>query len=117
MTGNLFCKRNRVQVFFQKKSLLLFPAAFLPGSFFLHRYLQTPDELEAGQKLEVRVRFWIDTDGPVSRFDILQSGGSAFDKEVLRLMKKMPRREPAMQNNNKIAVAYTQPVIFVDVEE
>jgi protein TonB len=103
--------------FFPKEIPPFFPGGISAWLNFLRRYLQTPDELEAGQKVEVRVRFWIDTDGSVSRFDILQSGGNAFDKEVLRVMKKMPRWEPAMQNNNKVAVAYTQPVIFVGVEE
>lgn len=84
---------------------------------FLRRYLQTPEELEAGQRIEVRIKFWIDADGSVSRFEVVQSGGSSFDKEVLRVMKKMPKWEPAVQNRIKVAVAYTQPVIFVGVEE
>jgi len=84
---------------------------------FLRRNLQTPGELNEGQKITVRVRFWIDTDGSVSRFEIVQSGGGSFDKEVLRVMKKMPRWEPAVQNNLKVAVAYIQSVIFVGVEE
>jgi protein TonB len=97
------------------------PASF-PGGLeswlgFLRKYLQSPDDLETGQKIEVRVKFWIDTDGSLSRFEIVKSGGSSFDKEVLRVMKKMPKWEPATQNKNKVAVSYTQPVIFMGVEE
>ena len=97
-------------------------AASFPGGQeawlnFLRRYLQTPDLLEAGEKVIVRVRFWIEKDGSLSGFEIVQSGGSLFDKEVLRVMRKMPRWQPAVQNNNKVAVAYTQPVIFVGVKE
>jgi protein TonB len=84
---------------------------------FLRCYLQTPDELEPGQRIEVRVRFWVDVDGSVSRFEIIQSGGSAFDKEVLRVMRKMPRWEPALQNGNKVPTSFAQPVIFIGVEE
>ncbi len=94
-----------------------FPGGISEWLNFLRRNLQTPDGLSEGQKIAVRVRFWIDTDGSVSRFEIIQSGGSLFDKEVLRVIKKMPRWEPAVQNNLKVAVAYIQPVIFVGVEE
>jgi protein TonB len=84
---------------------------------FLQRYLQSPEDLEPGQRIEVQVRFWIDVDGKVSKPEIIKSGGSSFDKEVLRVMKKMPRWDPAMQNGNFIAVPYTQPVIFLGVEQ
>jgi protein TonB len=97
------------------------PASFPGGTAawlgFLQRYLQTPGDLEAGQRVEVKVRFWIDTDGSLSRFEIVQSGGASFDKEVLRVMRKMPKWEPARQNKHYVAVAFTQPVTFVGVEE
>ncbi len=94
-----------------------FPGGQTAWLNYLRKFLQTPDALEAGQRIEVRVRFWVETDGYVSRFEIIQSGGSDFDREVLRVMKKMPKWEPAMQNGQKIAVSFTQPVIFVGVEE
>ena len=90
------------------------PAAWLT---FLQRYLQAPADVEPGQRIEVHVRFWIDVDGSVSRAEITKSGGSTFDKEVLRVMKKMPKWEPALQAGRPIAVAYQQPVIFIGQEE
>ena len=90
------------------------PAAWLT---FLQRYLQAPADVEPGQRIEVHVRFWIDVDGSVSRAEIIKSGGGAFDKEVLRVMKKMPKWEPALQAGRPIAVAYQQPVIFIGQEE
>ncbi len=104
-----------------KPDLPSYPPKFPGGSQawlnFLQRYLQAPEDLEPGQKIEVRVRFWVDVDGSVSRPEIIKSGGSLFDKEVLRVMKKMPKWEPAMQYGNHIAVSYTQPVIFIGQEE
>ena len=98
-----------------------YPPAFPGGEAawlgFLRKFLQAPDDLEPGERKEVRVRFWIDENGFISRFEIVQSGGSNFDKEVLRVMKKMPKWEPAMQNGRKVAVAFTQPVTFVGAEE
>jgi len=94
-----------------------FPGGISAWLFFLRKYLQTPEQLEVSQKVTVFVKFWIDTDGSLSRFEIVKSGGDAFDKEVLRVMKKMPKWEPAVQNHNKVSVAYTQPIIFVGAEE
>jgi protein TonB len=90
------------------------PAAWLT---FLQRYLQGPADVEPGQRIEVHVRFWVDVDGSVSRAEITKSGGSAFDKEVLRVMKKMPKWGPALQAGRPIAVAYQQSVIFIGQEE
>ena len=94
-----------------------FPGGTSAWTSYLQKFLRTPDELEAGQRIEVLVKFWVETDGSVSRFEVVKSGGNAFDKEVLRVMKKMPKWEAAMQNGEKIAVSFTQPVIFVGQEE
>lgn len=97
------------------------PASFPGGESawlrFLQRYLRAPVDLEPGKRVEVRVRFRIETDGTISGFEIVQSGGSLFDREVLRVMKKMPIWNPAKQNNHLVSVAFTQPVIFLGVEE
>ena len=90
------------------------PAAWLK---FLQRSLQAPEDIEPGKRIEVYVRFWVDIDGSVSRTEIIKSGGSVFDKEVLRVLKKMPKWEPALQAGRPIAVAYQQPVIFIGQEE
>lgn len=94
-----------------------FPGGEAAWLGFLRKFLQAPAELEPGERKEVKVRFWIDEEGKISKFEIIQSGGSDFDKEVLRVMKKMPKWEPAMQRGRKVAVAFTQPVTFVGVEE
>ena len=90
------------------------PAAWLK---FLQRSLLAPEDIEPGKRIEVYVRFWVDIDGSVSRAEIIKSGGNAFDKEVLRVLKKMPKWEPALQAGRPMAVAYQQPVIFIGQEE
>ena len=94
-----------------------FPGGTAAWLHFLRRFLQSPEDLEPGQRVEVQVRFWVDIDGSVSKAEIIKSGGKSFDKEVLRVLKKMPAWEPAIQNGNYVAVAYTQPVTFLGVEE
>lgn len=94
-----------------------FPGGTAAWLDFLRKFLQSPEAIEPGQRIEVHVRFWVGIDGNISNAEIIKSGGKSFDKEVLRVLKKMPRWEPAIQNGNYITTAYTQPVIFIGVEE
>ncbi len=84
---------------------------------FLRNNLNTPDELEAGEKKMVQIRFRVGTDGTVSNLEILQSGGDEFDREVIRVCKKMPRWKPAFQNGTNVSVSYMLPVTFIGVEQ
>jgi len=84
---------------------------------FLARYLSTPDELEAGERKVVKVKFKVDKDGSVNTFEIVTSGGNEFDGEVLRVVKKMPRWVPAIQNGVNVPVSYVLPVTFIGMEE
>jgi len=56
-------------------------------------------------------------DGVVTAFQIIQSAGSVYDNEVLRVLKKMPKWKPAIQNNLPVARSFTQPVTFMGVTE
>lgn len=84
---------------------------------FLSRHLDTPGELESGEKKMVRARFKVDVDGSVSLVEIVQTGGSLFDKEVIRVCKKMPRWKPAIQNGEAVATSYVLPVTFIGVDQ
>jgi protein TonB len=84
---------------------------------FLGSYLSTPDELENGEKKTVKIRFKVDQDGSVSGLEIAESGGAAFDKEVMRVCKKMPRWKPAIQNGIHVPVSYVLPVTFIGAEQ
>ena len=83
---------------------------------FLTKYLITPGELEAGEKKTVLVRFMVDADGTISKTEVLQSDGEDYTREVIRVLAKMPKWIPAMQNGTKVATWFTQPVIFIGVE-
>jgi periplasmic protein TonB len=94
-----------------------FPGGQQAWMNFLNKYLRTPDELEAGQKRNVIVRFSVGEDGSVTHFEIMQSGGSGFDNEVIRVLKKMPKWKPAVQNGKNVPVMFIQPVTFMAFEE
>lgn len=94
-----------------------FPGGMQAWVAFLRRYLQTPDDLAEGEKKTVMVSFVVDTDGAVTGFKVTQSGGRNFDEEVIRVLRKMPKWKPGIQNGRAVALTYTQPVTFVGVEE
>lgn len=84
---------------------------------FLASNLQTPSDLEDGEKKTVLIRFKVDKDGAVNTFEIVTSGGGEFDREVVRVCKRMPRWTPAVQNGMNVPVSYVLPVTFVGAEQ
>ncbi|MBI1341526.1 MAG: TonB family protein [Terrimonas sp.] len=84
---------------------------------FLRKNMRAPDDLEPGQKVTVMIKFLVDKEGGISEYQIVQSGGNELDKEVIRVMKKMPGWEPGKQNGRAISMYFTQPVTFVGQEE
>ncbi len=80
---------------------------------YLAAHLQTPSSLEEGERRMVRIRFTVLTDGRVDQWIIESSGGDAFDREVLRVCKRMPRWIPGSQNGQHVAVQYVLPVTFL----
>jgi protein TonB len=83
---------------------------------FLSRHLRTPDDMEPGELITVKIRFQVDKNGAVNTFQIINSGGAEFDNEVVRVFKKMPAWMPAMQNGVNVQVNYMIPVTFVGPE-
>jgi len=52
----------------------------------------------------------------VTNFEVIQSAGGMYDNEVIRVLKKMPKWKPAIQNNQPVARYFTQPVTFMGLE-
>lgn len=84
---------------------------------YLQRMLHVPDDLEAGDRKTVLVKFVVNTDGDVTDAIVIKSGGNAFDKEVLRVISRMPKWKPGKQNGKTVAVYFTQPVTFTSSED
>jgi len=94
-----------------------FPGGMKAWVNFLSKNLETPSELEGGEKKTVMIRFKVATDGSVTGFEVVQSAGSMYDNEVIRVLKKMPKWKPAIQNGHIVATSFTQPVTFVSIEQ
>lgn len=94
-----------------------FPGGTAAWLRFLSRNLRAPAGMEAGEKKSVLVRFLVGADGSITQFEVLQSGGAAFDREVIRVLKNGPKWAPALQNGRPVSTTFTQPVTFVSSEE
>lgn len=75
------------------------------------------DEQEPGTRIEIRCRFVVDNNGNVSDAEIIKSAGkAAYDKEVTRVVGKMPQWKPGIKRNKNVATYFTLPVV-VEVPE
>jgi len=81
---------------------------------FMLRHLRQPD-LNAGEKVVVKIQFVVKADGVINRLKVVQSGG-VLDDEVLRVARKMPKWKPGVQNGQFVAVYFTLPVTFLGPE-
>lgn len=79
---------------------------------FLKTNLHSPEE-SLEQEVAVKVKFVVNYDGSLLRFDVVESGGVIFDSEVLRVLKKMPKWIPGKSNGDNVAVWYSVPVKFL----
>jgi periplasmic protein TonB len=80
---------------------------------FLQRNLNNPKEMEEGEEVSVKVKFVVDYDGKLQSFVTVQDGGEEFNKEVVRVLKKMPNWVPGKTNGQNVSVYFTIPVKFV----
>ena len=83
---------------------------------FLQKHLQSPDELEGGQSVSVRVKFVVDYTGKLKSFETVQDGGQAYNNEVVRVLKKMPNWIPGKTNGEHVSVYYVIPVKFATTD-
>jgi periplasmic protein TonB len=83
---------------------------------FLQKNLQTPTEMENGETVSVKVKFVVDYTGKLKGFSTLQDGGDAYNKEVVRVLKKMPDWIPGKAKGENVSVYYVIPVKFTGAD-
>lgn len=80
---------------------------------FLQKNLRTPDEIQDGQIVNVRIKFVVGYNGKLQSFVTVLDGGAAYNNEVVRVLKKMPDWNPGKAQGENVSVYYTIPVKFV----
>lgn len=80
---------------------------------FLEKHLQNPYDLENGETVNVRIKFVVGYNGKLQRFVTVLDGGEIYNKEVIRVLQKMPEWIPGKAKGENVSVYYTIPVKFV----
>lgn len=80
---------------------------------FLQKNLRNPEDLDEGQMVSVKIKFVVGYDGILKSFVTVEDGGTAFNNEVMRVLKKMPAWVPGKTHGENVSVYYTIPVKFV----
>ncbi len=62
---------------------------------------------------KVYVRFVVNTDGSTEDFEILKSVGFGCDEEAIRVVKSVPKWNPAKTSGRAVRSRLTQPITFV----
>lgn len=84
---------------------------------FMLRHLKQPDNLEAGERIIINASFIVNKNGKIEQVKITNSGRDDLNKEVERVINKMPLWKPGMQNGNAVAVYFKLPVTFMSEAE
>jgi protein TonB len=83
---------------------------------FLEHNLVNPKEMEEGEMVSVNVSFVVGFDGKLQRFAVMKDGGDIFNREVIRVLKKMPDWVPGKSRGENVAVNFTIPIKFVPAD-
>lgn len=83
---------------------------------YLERNLHSPEAIDEGETVAVKVKFVVNYDGSLKSFSVIQTGGKTFDDEVLRVLKRMPQWVPGKSKGVNVSVNYTVPVKFTSQE-
>ncbi len=79
---------------------------------FLQRNLSNPKDLNEGETVLVKIKFVVGFDGKLKSFETVQDGGTAFNNEVIRVLKKMPAWNAGKTKGENVSVYFTLPVRF-----
>ena len=91
-----------------------FPGGMAAMRNFMLKNLHQPDDIEEGQKIVIMAKFVVDKEGNISDIEIVQNGREDLDDEVKRVINKMPKWKPGLQNGIPVAVYYKMPVSFIN---
>jgi protein TonB len=79
---------------------------------YLRKNMINPEELTMTEHKRVLASFLIDAEGACRDIKIVESGGSAFDQEVIRVLRKMPKWKPAISKGSPTETRVTQLITF-----
>lgn len=80
---------------------------------FLFSNLKFPAaDVKKGVSGIVIARFTVKKDGSLANIEVIKHGTPSMDKEVVRVLKKMPKWTPGKKNGVPVAVSVSVPINF-----
>lgn len=109
---------NKDQILDRAEIMPEFPGGTEALKRFLLKNLRMPENsLDVGEQVRVIARFVVGADGRVRDIEIILGAEAVFEKEVKRVIDRMPDWKPGSQNHRNVAVYFTLPVNFLGAEE
>lgn len=83
-------------------------------SDFITKNLKYPEQaVKNGVQGKVFVSFVVENDGSLTDVQVLRGIGSGCDEEAVRVVKAMPKWQPAMKDGKAVAMQFYIPFSFV----
>ena len=98
--------------------VLVDPVASFPGGDqacfeWIEKHLQYPPEAKAqGIQGRVLVQFTVEADGTITDIHALRGPNQQLIDEAIRVVKGMPRWNPAIKNGKAISSRFNLPILF-----
>lgn len=83
---------------------------------FLVRNLENPRDMKEGEVANVKVKFVVGSNGELQSFVTVQDGANEFNREVMRVLKKMPNWVPGKSKGQNVSVFYTILIKFISAD-
>ncbi|MBR3435300.1 MAG: TonB family protein [Bacteroidales bacterium] len=103
---------------FNKEDYRFFSLAEYPGGFeamaaYIAESVVYPEKAKAeGVEGKVYVQFVVDTDGSIAEAAVLHGVGGECDDEALRVVKSMPKWQPATFKGKPVRSKYVMPIYY-----
>jgi|GEM_PF-6062089 len=98
-------KKEKIQL--ERPSTVSFAPAFPGGKDvyvnFLNRNFKAPEEMKTDVQLNVKIKFTVLEDGTPTAFQVQAPTYTGLDRELQRILGRMPKWKPAFENNKSVA--------------
>lgn len=90
-----------------------FPGGYKALMLYIHDHLRWPKKVSCTKdKIRVVIGCTIDKKGRVRKVKVMRSFAPEYDKEAIRVVKKLPKFEPARMNGKVVNIRYVIHVVF-----
>lgn len=108
-----FTNSSKDSIYYIADKMPVFPGGENQIFKFIYKNLNYPKKALADKtEGKVVVEFVVNKKGKVEQVEVVKSVSEELDKEAIKIIKKMPKWTPAMQDSQLVAVRQTLPIKF-----